>query len=1264
MRRLVHELQRRALPLPHRANAAIIALPLTLLATGCLSLRPALREVSPADRKALDAAAEAFFRADAPAALQQAVAQARALAPEAALTHELLALHAALEGREADEVRHLVSALGDTANPTPALHLHLLMMTEFSFAQRAEVRELLRALSDSHPRPEVRSLAAFHLASLLTSDGRLAERDALIADQPGRFPLAIVGTWDNDQGKGFDLVLAPESRPGLDQTYEGRFGKLEWRRDVPLDPRGRLELSSLMTPSRFAVAYVQGQPIAPDDGQYQLRLMTTGPLKVWVDGQLLFSAPLLERSVFDNVIVPLKLSKGPHTVLIKTAHKEGAWSLGARLVPASSLPMAVPDVERMVDFHVRGLPPKAARTLAHRALWAHHAVGGITSVKAADEFVRSYPASVLSRVFQVEAVWFNQERGRAADALSALDREVGDALAFVRLRQLRFWQQQGLKQKARSALVELTKKRPELGEAWELLVEAYRSEGWLEDELATQRARLARFGEGPDGLLELSRMLQRFGRRADAEDVLDDLRDDVPLHPEVLRRLVDLALDAGELERADALLVARVESWPTDFGSWMQLAEVRRRKKDALAARSALDKAASLAPEAANPWVKRGDLAYEEGDVPQAVAAWRKALERNPENEALANRVEALSPEARGAWLADAPDDDAIARAVARRKELQQTPGADVAWLLDHEVTQLNNDGSTSNVVTMVAHAFNAQGRDRLIKQTVGQGRLRVLHSYSIDEKGQRTEASSERSRQIFFRGLQPNATVVLQYRLDVPPRGYLSRYLTKSWAFQSLAEQRLEARYVMWMPLGTTLNEQRIGGVARVSEKRGEQLRVEWSSVDSPPVVSEPSMPPLSEVAANIKLSSVPDWTTYLSWEKSLLEGVFRDSPEVDAVARRLADGAKDNVDRLERIHQFVMEEIRYQQDYESFIAGVKPHPAPMVLERRYGDCKDKAVLFITLAKKLGLEAHFANVRTRDAGQIAKEVPMQQFNHAIVYVPKQAGVDEGRFFDPTADLLDLDVVRSDDVGTQSLVIDPTTGEHTFREIPFQDAGKHRLSSTVELDLSADGSARGRFGLEARGRGGSALRVASRDAELFQQAVQRIASGLVPNSTTSGVAVVEAKDLRRPAKLEALVEARTFARSEGDTLRIKVPSSWNPRGLFSLASRRHTLVLGTPFTDETTFSVTLPEGFEARKLPASGTITQQCLELNRTVTQAGRTVTSRAVFRVTCDRVAPAEYPTYRSKVDEMMRLLEDELVVGPAASRGAAKKPVPVKTR
>lgn len=1216
--------------------------------SSCVTVGPPLREVAVSDRDALVAAAEQFFRAETATALRLAVEQAEAIDRDAALTRELAAFFAGMQGDERRERAMLMSALQDIANDAAALHLHLLVQNDFTFDEREQVVRLLRELAVRHPKPELRSLAAYHLAAQLTAEGRLSERDELIAAQPGRIPLAVVGTWDNDQGKGFDLELAPETKSGLDQIYEGRFGPFTWRKGVPLDPRGRLDLSALMTPSRYAVAFAQGHVDIEQQGFHQLRLFSTGPLKVWVDGKLVFSASQLERSVWDNVVVPLSLARGRHSVMIKSAHREGTWSLAARLVPAAAMPMALPSLERMLEFHVRTGPPAAARTLALKTLWAHLAAGGPLSVKTADAFVTAYPKSIVARAMQVDALWFNQERGRAADALAALDAEVGQALPFVRLRQLRFWQQQGLKQKARASIVELVKAKPDLEEAWELLIEAYRAEGWLEDELVALRERNKRFGEGADRLLELARAYARHGLRRESRAALEEVQRVLPLQSELSRRLTELALEEGDLDTAEVLLGQRVASWPTDFNGWMLLAETRRRARDGVGSSAALDRAEALSPDASSPWVRRGDLAWERGDREAAVSAWKRAIERNPENEALANRIDFLAPEARAPWLDDAPDETALAAAIAKRSSLTQLPGADIAWLLDDEVTQLNTDGSTSNVVTLVVHAFSAQGRDRLIKQTVPAGRVRLMHSYSIDDRGTRSEASSERNRQIFFRAMQPGSTLVLQYRVDMPATGYLSRYLTRSWSFQSLSDQRERARYVMWMPPGTTLNEHRVGAVERSESRRGDQVRVEWLAVNSPPLVSEPSMPPVSELAANLKLSTVPDWKTYLSWEKSLLDGVFRDSPELELLARRLGEGASTASERLERIHQFVMEEIRYQQDYESFIAGVKPHPAPMVLERRYGDCKDKAVLFITLARKLGLEAHFANVRTRDAGLISREVPMQQFNHAIVYVPKQTGLVADRFFDPTADMLDLDVVRHDDVGTTSLVIDPISGEHTFREIPFQPPELHRLTSQVELDLSADGSARGLFTLEARGRYGSSLRVASRDTALFQQAVQRIGSGLVPNASTSEVAVVEAKDLRAPARLRALLEAKSFARTEGDTLRIKLPStSWNPRGQFTLASRRHPLVLGAPLTDEVITSITLPEGFEVKKQPLAGKLTQPCLSFERTVTQQGRTITTRAVIQVTCERVSARDYPGYRTTVDELGRLLEDELVVG-----------------
>lgn len=1238
--------------------------PRTLLVAALLSLSgcatlplPTLQPVLADDAK-LRMAADAFYSATRVQDLREALAAARSVSTAAALTHELEASLSLLAGDEAGRVAHLLAALRDANDPDALFHLHALMGSDFTFDQRALVKRHLEALTQHHAQEPVRALAAYHWLGLMTADGELDARADVRAALTGLLPFDVVGTWDNDQGKGFDLELGPEARPGLTERYEGRSGTLGWRLQAPLDPRGRLDLSSLMSPTRWSVAFAHAAVQVTQAGRYELRLSSTDPLKVWVDGQQVFAAAQLDKVAFDHLVLPLQLTAGSHTVLVKSAHREGSWWLLGRLVPAAADAPAVADVAAALKAATRHVEPSSPRGLWLASQWALQAAGGNVAVKAAEAFARAHKSSLFARVGLVEALWHNQERGRVADLLAALDGELGGQVPFVRLRQLRFLLQQGLRLKAREGLLPLVKQPDAPKEALELLVDLYRSESWLQDELAAHRLLEQRFGSSPEQKSEYARALLRDGRRAEALAQYREVLDEQPYAAEPLRSLANLHQDDGALDDAARLFEARLEAWPLDQQAWLSLAETRRRQGQGDAALAALEKAEALCPECPSPHSRRGELLYERNDTARALAAWKRALQLNPENDTLANRIDFLSPEARGPWMADVPDEAALAKSVAQRTRTQQKPGADVAYLLDHEVTLLNSDGSTSNVVTLVLHAFNAQGRDRIMRQSVGSGRLRVMHAYSVDERGARSEASSERSRSIYFRGMQPNSTLVLQYRLDTPPSGFLARFLTKTWSFQGVSDQRTESTFVLWTPSPLPLHEERIGPVQRSQTKVGEQMRVVWTLTDAAPLPAEQGMPTIGELTANIKLSTVPDWKTWLSWEQALLEGAFRDSPEIDALAQKLGDGATDAQERLLRVHQFVMEEIRYQQDYESFIAGVKPHPAPMVLERRYGDCKDKAVLFITLAKKLGLDAHFALVRTRNAGPVIDAVPMQQFNHAIVYVPEQPGV-AARFFDPTAELLDLDVVRSDDVGTRSLVFDPKEGTHTWREIPYQGPEANRERIALSLAVDAQGAAQGTMRMEAKGRTGSTLRRIAHNDELFKQMGQRLAAMVVPNATATDVEAVDIKSLRAPAVVQQKVSSSTFAKREGDTLRVRLPTEWSPRTQFSLATRRHPLLLGTPTLYENRLELTLPDGFEVKKLPASGELALPCLSLSRTVKVEGGKLVADSSYRFSCERLSASEYPAYREKADDMSRLLEDELVLGPAAPAKGGKKPV-----
>ncbi|MBK7857406.1 MAG: hypothetical protein IPJ65_02035 [Archangiaceae bacterium] len=1228
-----------------------------LLSSACATLPPlfSAREAPPLEPS------ESFYGAQAPKALRSFAEQLQRTNGSAALTHEVLSQLAQLDGREDLAFEELMAALADLNDDAALLHVHLLGSQAWTEEHRKPALALMRALAVKHPDADVRAAASHYAAHQLGLLGELDTRDQWVAGLPGRVPLTLVGTWDNEQGKGFEEELAPETRPQLGERYAGRAHPLLWRKDAPTDPRGRYDLAALLQPNRWVVAYAQGTFEAPKAGRWSLRITTTDPIKVWVDGKPVFTAVHMDESLFDNVVVPVDVAAGKHTVLVKSAQREGSWLLSVRALEAQAdeFPALYDSLKGLLEWRVRKVKGEE-RKAALLAAWARASVGGLWAVQAADAWVHSNPKGLLARLQLIDALWFNQERGRTADLLTALDAEVGDEVTFVRLRAIRFQQQQGIKQKARERLLKLIAVDPQVREAQSMLADLYQQEGWLEDELQLEHENLLAFSPTSTERFEHARTTLRDGRVTDARLMLEQLVSELPGHLDSLRKLSDLALDAGDLQEAEKRTLWRLRVWPTDLTGWSTLAEIYRRMGSRAAADDALRHAQYLCPDWAAAYASRAALAYEAGEKESAIGLWRSALTLNPEDERLANRLDYLSPESRPPWSDDVPADDLLAAAVASRASVKPLPGADVAYLLDHEVTQLASDGSTQNVVTLVMHAFNAAGRDRLTRQAVSGARLRMLHAYSVDPGGQRTEASSERAGSVFFRNLQVGSTVVLQYRNDEPAKGYLSHHLTKSWAFQGLSDQRVRAEFVLWAPLSTKLHETAVGPVKREESKRGDQLRIDWFLLEASPLVYEPAMPTVAELGANIRISTVPDWDTWLSWEKALLVGAFRSSPEVDAVAERLSKGASAPLEKARRVHQFVMEEIRYQQDYESFIAGVKPHAAPMVLERKYGDCKDKAVLFITLAKKLGLDAHFALVRTRDAGPIDADVPMQQFNHAIVYVPRQEGLAEGRFFDPTADALDLDAVRSDDTGTKSLVFDPTTGAQTWREIPFQGAELNSERWKLDLKLDRDGAGTGALVVSANGRTGSLLRRTARNLEQSAQLMQRQAQRLVPGASASELSLDAVKDLAVPAQLSARVATKTLARVEGPELRLKLPSDFAVRGLFALAQRRHPLVLGAPNESVTQVTLELPEGFVVTRAPADAEVKAPCMSFSRKVQVSGAKVTAELKGRFSCERIGPSEYAAYRGQAEDMSKLLDEELVV----SLSKPGKPAPKQAR
>ena len=58
-------------------------------------------------------------------------------------------------------------------------------------------------------------------------------------------------------------------------------------------------------------------------------------------------------------------------------------------------------------------------------------------------------------------------------------------------------------------------------------------------------------------------------------------------------------------------------------------------------------------------------------------------------------------------------------------------------------------------------------------------------------------------------------------------------------------------------------------------------------------------------------------------------------------------------------------------------------------VIQRHYGDCKDKANLLVAMLRAAGIPANLALLSTGPGRDVDPQLPgINQFDHAIVYVP------------------------------------------------------------------------------------------------------------------------------------------------------------------------------------------------------------------------------------------------------------------------------------
>jgi transglutaminase-like putative cysteine protease/lipoprotein NlpI len=451
-----------------------------------------------------------------------------------------------------------------------------------------------------------------------------------------------------------------------------------------------------------------------------------------------------------------------------------------------------------------------------------------------------------------------------------------------------------------------------------------------------------------------------------------------------------------------------------------------------------------------------------------------------------------------------------------------------------------------------------------------------------------------------------------------------------------------LRRRITLDMPSDRRIRHQVVGnnksGMPQAKEKRANGRRiVQYDATDLPAIDYEKFVPTDSMALRFIQFSEYESWQDVAKWATELFEVETSANTLRDALAS--ARGAKGKREAAVKALEFVQNEIRYL----SVSLGEnshKPYSPAQVLTRRYGDCKDKSLLLVSMLRQLGMDAAPVLVSTYYKKGLNQMLPSPLiFDHAIVRVTIDG---KTYFLDPTrlGQSGNLDKMGQAHVNAQVLVVMPKSDnlvtipqsedEALYTNIRIERVTVKSMNEPVEMSVQ--------------------LQYAGVEAEQTRQGLARMTKQQIRKSFDGNVS----KQYPNAELLSDPVITDNTAENQLEiVLQYRIPDffeagqeKWlfhyqpiNLRNMFYIPEKaKRVFPLAVPYypsVNRYQLDVTLPVEFDARYKPSYRKLENSTFLLSESLAFTGRVFRATVELKMLSDRVDANETPVYMTNLNK-----------------------------
>jgi len=408
------------------------------------------------------------------------------------------------------------------------------------------------------------------------------------------------------------------------------------------------------------------------------------------------------------------------------------------------------------------------------------------------------------------------------------------------------------------------------------------------------------------------------------------------------------------------------------------------------------------------------------------------------------------------------------------------------------------------------------------------------------------------------------------------------------------------------------------------------------WDLSRVPALSLEDSLPDWYECQPWVQLSEFQTWDEVNQWALALFQNGSAPSPEFSQrlnAWRRIANPEE----QVLAVLRFVQDEVRYF-GIEMGEKSHKPSDASIVYNRRFGDCKDKSLLFVTALRTLGIEAWPVLVNTTERRTLDQWQPSPlAFDHVIAAVRLGSRL---YWFDPTINYQrgPLSVRYLPDY-ERGLVISPkTTG---LTAIPNTSADRSLTSVTEYFQLRGRNEpADLKIVTVATGSDADVLReqFATIDRDKIQKSYQDFYSKYYPQiKIAQPIQFADDEQQNRIETTEFYTIEKMWTKSADDK---RFWCEFSPHTITSLLyqkprDKERTMPLALDFPEHRIFhaEVTLPAAWPVYK--RNKTISDPEFFFQNQLTVSGRKLVMDAEYRTFADSIPADQVKGYLQQLDE-----------------------------